>query len=192
VEDAAGARMLMRPEEVAAFTTLNVCSFQQCQRFVFPHSLAVLGRALRETYDDVDVVDGCLVVCDCVRVSLNDQVLCITWDASPLADLVADSISLSALELSKTPPAMQALITQEDPSAKEARLFKVLCTFLHHEFGRLTVDEAAQKATFEVDGTKVEVDFPARTVSCDQDALKARVRTCLRRCETALRPLAPF
>lgn len=192
VEDAAGARVLLRPEDVVSHTTLSACAVQQCQRFTFPHSLAVLGRALRETYDDVEVVDGCLNVCDCVRVTLTGRELRITWETCPLADLVADSVSLTAVELSRSPPALQALITQEDASAREARLFGVLCTFLQQEFGRATLDEAAQRATLEVDGSKVVVDFPTRSVECDQEALKERIRTCLRRCETALRPIPAF
>jgi len=192
VEDPTGSRMLLRPEELTSYTTLSACSVQQCQRFTFPHSLAVLGRALREVYDDVEVIDGCLLVCDCVRVSLSRKLLCITWDACPVADLVADSVSLSAIELTRTPPAAQALLGQEDVATKEARLFRVLCTFLQQEFGRLELDEEAQTATFEVDGSQVKVDFPARAVTCEQEVLRERVRSCLRRCETALRPIAPF
>eukprot|EP00449_Zooxanthella_nutricula_P065870 CAMPEP_0198587050 /NCGR_PEP_ID=MMETSP1462-20131121/131375_1 /TAXON_ID=1333877 /ORGANISM="Brandtodinium nutriculum, Strain RCC3387" /LENGTH=607 /DNA_ID=CAMNT_0044318517 /DNA_START=60 /DNA_END=1880 /DNA_ORIENTATION=+ len=167
VEDAAGARVLLRPEDVASYTTLSACTVQQSQRFAFPHSLAVLGRALRETYDDVEVVDGCLNVCDCVRVALVGQELRITWDTSPLADLIADSVSFAAVELSKCPPAMQALIVQEDVSVKEARLFAVLCTFLQQEFGSVALDEIAQRASLEVDGSKIVVDFPSRSVECE-------------------------
>mmetsp|Transcript_113074 Transcript_113074/g.314729 ORF Transcript_113074/g.314729 Transcript_113074/m.314729 type:complete len:686 (-) Transcript_113074:55-2112(-) len=192
VEDCAGSRVLLNPEELTSYTTLSACKVEQCQRFTFPHSLAVLGRALRETYDDVEVVDGRLSVCDCVSVSINKQVLSITWDSSPVTDLVADSVALTAIELTRSPPAAQILQSQEDPAAKEARLFKVLCTYLQQEFGHLDLDEAAQVCKFQVDGSKVTVDFASRGVACENETLRERVRTCLRRCETALRPLAPF
>merc|ERR1711972_332340 len=97
-----------------SYTTLSACKVEQCQCFTFPHSLAVLGRALREIYDDVEVVDGCLSLCGCVRVSLSKQVLCITWAASPVTDLVADSVSLAAIELTRTPTAAQALRATDD------------------------------------------------------------------------------
>jgi len=192
VEDSAGSRVLLSPEELNSYTTLSACKVEQCQRFAFPHSLAMLGRALRETYDDVEVVDGCLSVCCCVHVSLSKQVLCITWDASPITDLVADSVALAAVELTRAPTAAQVLSTSEDASAREVRLFKVLCTYLQQEFGRLDLDEVAQTASFEVDGSRVAVDFPSRGVTCENESLRERIRLCLRRCETALRPLAPF
>merc|ERR1719188_1926323 len=118
--------------------------------------------------------------------------LCITWDASPVADLVADSIALSAIELTRSPPAVQAALGQEDEDMREARVFRVLCTYLQQEFGRLEVDEKAQVASFEVDGSSVTVEFPTRSVRCESEVLQERVRLSLRRCETALRPIAPF
>lgn len=192
VEDPTGARTLLSPEELGTFTTLSACQVEQCQRFNFPHSLAVLGRSLRSTYDDVVVEEGTLLVCDCVRVSHGQGVLSIKWEASPLADIVADSVSFAAIELMRSPSAAQALGMQEDAAAGEGRLFRVLCTYLQQEFGSLDLDEEALSAAFEVDGTKVAVDFGQRSVACENEVLKERVRICLRRCETALRPLAPF
>jgi len=192
VEDPTGSRILLSPEDLSTYTTLSACTVEQCQRFAFPLSLSVLARALRETYDDIAAADGCLNVCDCVRVSLADQVLSVTWQASPVADLIADSVSLMAIELTRSPSAVQALQNPDDAEKREARLFRVLCTYLQQGFGSLELDESAQIAKFEVDGSQVSVDFPARQVACDNEALRERVRTCLRRCETALRPLPPF
>jgi len=192
VEDTSGSRVLLSPEELTSYTSLSACKVEQCQRFAFSLRLTVLARALQETYDDVEVVDGCLMVCDCVRVTLEKQLLSVTWDASPVADLVADSVSLTAIELTRSPLAVQALGSQEDDSVRESRLFKVLCTYLEQEFGHLTLDEAAESASFEIDGSKVSVDFATRSVECKNEGLKEKVRTCLRRCETALRPLPPF
>lgn len=192
VEEPTGSRVLLHPEDLAAYTTLSACTVEQCQRFAFPLGLSVLARALRETYDDIAVVDGCLSVCDCVRVSLDQQVLSITWQASPVTDLVADSVALTAIELTRSPSAVQALQNTEDADSREARLFRVLCTYLQQSFGTLQLDEETQIAKFEVDGSHVAVDFPSRQVACDNEALRERVRSCLRRCETALRPLPPF
>jgi len=105
---------------------------------------------------------------------------------------VADSVALIAIELTRSPSAVQALASPEDDAAKEARLFRVLCTYLQQGFGALQLDEAAQIAKLEVDGSVVTVDFPARQVACDNEALRERVRGCLRRCEVALRPLPAF
>lgn len=198
VEDISGARTLLDPEELTTYTTLSACKLQQCQRFTFAHSLAVLGRALRETYDEIVVSDGCLVVCDCVRVSLEQQILSITWDTSPVADLVADSIAITAIDIARLPVAVQLQQQQQQQDqeaaehAREMRLFRVLCTYLQQEFGPLTLDEDRQTVSFQMDGNKVAVDFPARAVTSNNEALCERVRLCLRRCETPMRPLAPF
>jgi len=192
VEDTAGTRVLLSPQDLASYTALRACKVEQCQRFAFPHGLSVLCRALRETYDDVDIVDGCLSVCDCVHVALADKVLCVTWEASPVNDLVADSVSVAAIELTRHPTISQALQTVEDDDCREARIFRVLCTLLQQEFGHIRADEAAQSVRLEVDGSEVLIVFPSREVTCDNEALRERVRLSLRRCETALRPLPTF
>eukprot|EP00928_Gymnodinium_smaydae_P080452 TRINITY_DN64140_c0_g1_i1.p1 TRINITY_DN64140_c0_g1~~TRINITY_DN64140_c0_g1_i1.p1 ORF type:complete len:703 (-),score=110.38 TRINITY_DN64140_c0_g1_i1:131-2239(-) len=192
VEDAAGSRLLVGPDDLAAYTTLSACRVEQCQRFSFPHSLAVLGRAIREIYDDVEVVDGCLSVCDCVRVSLSKQVLTVSWQASPVTDLVADSVSLAAVELTRSPSAAVALRAPEEPDVIETQLFGVIRTYLQMEYGKLTVDERSKTISFEVDEQQVRIDFDSRAVECANDVLRERVRLSLRRCETSLRPVAPF
>eukprot|EP00747_Dinoflagellata_sp_TGD_P029422 gnl/TRDRNA2_/TRDRNA2_133898_c1_seq2.p1 gnl/TRDRNA2_/TRDRNA2_133898_c1~~gnl/TRDRNA2_/TRDRNA2_133898_c1_seq2.p1 ORF type:complete len:351 (+),score=64.47 gnl/TRDRNA2_/TRDRNA2_133898_c1_seq2:53-1105(+) len=192
VEDPGGSRILLSPEDLTSYTSLSVCKVEQAQRFAFPHSLAILCRALREIYDDVEVADGSLLVCGCVHVGLAQQILSIVWDATPLADMVADSVSFTALELARSPFAVQALQAPEDPDGRELKLVKVLCTYLQQEFGGVEFDEAKQTASFEVDGGKVSVDFPSRGVTCDSEALRERVRKGLRRCETSLRPLPQF
>eukprot|EP00439_Symbiodinium_sp_Y106_P013121 s2957_g1.t3 len=191
VEDTTGVRTLLRPEDLGTFTALAACKVEQCQRFQFPHSLSALGRALLELYDEVDVADGCLQVCSCVRVALESQVLCITWESSPISDMVADSVSLTAMELTRSPSMLTAL-KGTDVQQEEQRVFQVLCTYLQQEFGRLTVDDKTQVVAFEVDGNQVSVNFPMRAVECKEEALKQRVRTALRRCERALRPVPVF
>jgi len=191
VEDTTGVRTLLRPEDLGTFTALAACKVEQCQRFQFPHSLSALGRALLELYDEVDVADGCLQVCSCVRVALESQVLCITWESSPISDMVADSVSLTAMELTRSPSMLTAL-KGTDVQQEEQRVFQVLCTYLQQEFGRLTVDDKTQVVAFEVDGNQVSVNFPMRAVECKEEALAQRVRTALRRCERALRPVPVF
>eukprot|EP00931_Biecheleriopsis_adriatica_P107113 TRINITY_DN81447_c0_g1_i1.p1 TRINITY_DN81447_c0_g1~~TRINITY_DN81447_c0_g1_i1.p1 ORF type:complete len:699 (+),score=113.97 TRINITY_DN81447_c0_g1_i1:59-2155(+) len=192
VEDSAGNRALLRAEDLNTFTALSACQVEQCQRFVFPHSLSVLGRALMDVYDEVEVVDDCLSICACVHVALDDQVLCITWDSSPVNDVIADSVSLTAIELTRSPSAVQALRGQDAGKAEEERIFKVLCTYLQQEFGQLQIDDRNKILTFEVDGTAVSVNFLSRGVDSKDEALKERVRTALRRCERSLRPIPAF
>ncbi|CAJ1405834.1 unnamed protein product [Effrenium voratum] len=191
VEDSTGARALLRPEDLGTFTALSSCHVEQCQRFVFPHSLSALGRALLEIYDEVEAIDGSLRVCNCVHVALDNQVLSIHWESSPVNDLVADSVSLTAIELTRSPSMLTAL-RGTDTGKEEERIFKVLRTYLEQEFGRLSVDVKKMVLSFEVDGNTVTVNFPSRLVECQEEALSQRVRTALRRCERSLRPIPAF
>merc|ERR1719356_1429319 len=166
VEDAAGSRLLLSPDDLASYTTLSACKVEQCQTFQFPHSLSVLCRALRETYDDVEVVDGeSLSVCDCVRVNLCNGVLTIVWQASPMNDLVADSVAFTAVELARAPSVVKALQGSEETDIAEARIFRVVCAYLRQEYGCLDVDDTAQTARIEADGYQVTIDFASRSVS---------------------------
>mmetsp|Transcript_60274 Transcript_60274/g.135726 ORF Transcript_60274/g.135726 Transcript_60274/m.135726 type:complete len:692 (-) Transcript_60274:10-2085(-) len=192
-EDPTGSRMLVGTKDLVEYTMLKPCKVEQCQRFAFPYPLKALAGALLETYDDVEAVDGSLVVCGCVEVALVKQVLSVTWQASPMVDLIADSVSLTAIELSRNPTAVQALQSEEDPEAREMRLVKVMRTYLQREFGTVQqIGEDSSHIRFVVDGVDVTVDFEARSVECANQALQERIRQGLRRCQTALQPLAPF
>ncbi|CAJ1333156.1 unnamed protein product [Effrenium voratum] len=119
------------------------------------------------------------------------QVLSIHWESSPVNDLVADSVSLTAIELTRSPSMLTAL-RGTDTGKEEERIFKVLRTYLEQEFGRLSVDVKKMVLSFEVDGNTVTVNFPSRLVECQEEALSQRVRTALRRCERSLRPIPAF
>lgn len=189
VEDSTGVRALMKPEELGTFTALKACKVEQCQRFVFPQSLAALGRALLEIYDEVSVDGNALQVCEAVEVTLENQILSITWDSSPVNDMVADSVAFTAIELTRSPNMVTALQGQ-DVDKEEEQIFKVLCTYLQQEYGRLAVDDAKKLISFEVDGSHVSVNFPLRSVECTDQALREGVTKALRRCERSLRPIA--
>jgi len=188
VEDSTGARALMNPEELGMFTNLTACNVEQCQRFVFPHSLTALGRALLEVYDEVEVVGTSLRVCEVIDVSLENQILSITWDASPVNDMIADSVAFTAIELTRSPNMVTALQGQ-DVNKEEEQIFKVLCAYLQQEYGRLTIDPK-NLVSFEVDGNVVSVNFPLRSVECQDEALRDKIIKALRRCERSLRPIA--
>merc|ERR1719235_2654004 len=151
VEDAQGSRSLLAPEDLAEFTPLSVAAVEQVQRFVFDLSLAILVRAIQEIYDDVRAEeDGRVEVCSCVMLSLQERILSISWKASPLADMVADSVALAAVELSRNPTAVCALRTTEDAAAQEQRVFQVALAFLRTEYGPCEVD-SNQVVTLTVD-----------------------------------------
>eukprot|EP00913_Durusdinium_trenchii_P031418 g29413.t1 len=144
-------------------------------------------RALLEIYDEVEVSEGRLKVCEAVEVSLENQILCITWDSSPVNDMVADSVAFTAIEITRSPTMLTAL--QGDVKKEEDRIFQVLCTYMQQEFGRLKIDDSTQLVSFEVDGQAVLVNFPLRQVQAPNEALRERVTKALRRCERALRPI---
>lgn len=193
VEDEEGTRSLLQPEDLTSFTPLKVCAIEQAHRFAFDLSLPVLIRAIREIYDDVKVEkDGHVVVCGCVQVSLQDRLLSILWKASPLSDMIADSVALSAVELSRNPTATAALRVTEDSSQEEQRVFHVVLAYLRSEYGPCEVDKESQVVTLTVDDAPITVDFPKRSVDCENEALRERIRQSLQRCETALLPVANF
>ena len=135
VEDSFGTKSLIAPSELAQFTRLEVCTFEQTQRIVFAPKLVVLAKAVegifsdivfekepapityfkndrdRELYEELGPYQKIKVCGDCVigKHYSKTSVLELSWSASPLADMVADSVVLLALELTRAPSAVQAL-----------------------------------------------------------------------------------
>ncbi|CAD7951055.1 unnamed protein product [Amoebophrya sp. A120] len=211
VEDAFGDRSLISPHELATFTKLEVCSFEQTQKFQFRNNLAVLAKAIEGIYQDVALVeDDEMLVQNCVRLKLKNQILELSWKASPVADMVADSIVLVALEITRSPIAVQALTAQiMDSSASsnmiypsgntgsvENKLWSVWTSYLRQTYGEeIKIDEKNRLVNFQTDKSVVRIDFSRREVDVQGEKvreMKNDILQSLTRCENALQPVPKF
>eukprot|EP00392_Amoebophrya_sp_AT5.2_P011560 g11639.t1 len=207
VEDAHGQRSLISPHELSTFTKLEVCSFEQTQKFQFRNNLAVLAKAIEGIYQDVLLLEGGddkegmqMLVQNCVRIKLKNQILELAWKASPMADMVADSIVLVALEITRSPIAVQALTAQimsagAGGTSVERRLFQVWTSYLKQTYGdEVEVNDETREVRFVVDDSQVRVDFPNREVFVDppKEHIKDDILQNLHRCEGALQPVPKF
>jgi len=196
VEDPFGARTLLRPEDLREFTRLKASCLEQTQRITFPHDLQILHRSLSDVFDDVLFIDNTVKVCGLVNVGYqhNDPSLGqieITWKASPVADMVADSVSMVAIELTASPSAVQGLTVKEENDHAEQRLFQLWKAYLKSAFAvEQTVDCSTMRMVFRVEDTLVEVDFKTRSVHCEDEALRKRVQQGLIRCGETVTPVS--
>ncbi|CAD7943440.1 unnamed protein product [Amoebophrya sp. A25] len=210
VEDAYGQRSLISPQELSTFTKLEVASFEQTQKFAFNQRLDLLAKAIEGIYQDVCLAgEDEMIVQSCVRIKLKNQILELSWLASPMADMVADSIVLVALEITRSPIAVQALSAQLTDALEnrssisglsdsvERKLFHVWTSYLQQSHGdHVKWDEETRSVQFEVDDAAVLVDFPNRQVEVinapDEGRKKSiadDVLQSLQRCEVALKPV---
>merc|ERR1712216_401052 len=113
-----------------------------------------------------------------------------------MGDMIADSIVVLVLELTRNPTAVQALTAQLDTNYNfaESRLWAVWTNYLKQNYGETAgvLDEEAKSINFEVDGTAVVVDFPNRKVEVDDPLVMKEVMQSLQRVEDALQPVPKF
>eukprot|EP00435_Cladocopium_sp_Y103_P072407 s631_g40.t1 len=129
VEDSTGVRALMKPEELGSFTALKACKVEHCQRFVFPHSLAALGRALLEIYDEapefrcetlsrLSPAAALLAVPDC-EDALTEPSAAASADAKPdcaLDDMDVDGTAAAAVAAK---PDREVILDVDEPAPAE-------------------------------------------------------------------------
>jgi len=189
VEDTFGSRKLLQASELQQFTRLKACSLEQTQRLVFPHGLHILHRSLTDVFDDVLFADGVITICNVVFASVSSPpIVEISWRASPVADMVADSVALIALELTANPSAVQALQCKEEGDQQKQRTLALWRAYLKNSFAVEDV-KGSEDLSFEIDGTPVKVQFATRTVTCTDEALRKRILTGLLRCHQTVAPI---
>eukprot|EP00397_Hematodinium_sp_SG-2012_P028528 GEMP01030041.1.p1 GENE.GEMP01030041.1~~GEMP01030041.1.p1 ORF type:complete len:710 (+),score=150.49 GEMP01030041.1:44-2131(+) len=196
LEDTFGARTLLQPNELQEFTRLKACSFEQTQRLVFPHGLQVLHRALADVFDDAVFADETVTCCGLVAARLSEgrksagRILEISWRASPVADMVADSVAMVAIELTANPSAVQALQCKEEADQQEQKLFSLWKAYLKNSFAvELLTTSTSESMSFEVEGVQVHVNLKTRSVVCADEALRKRVLAGLLRCNETVTPV---
>ena len=123
--------------------------------------------------------------------------------------MVADSIVLVALEITRSPIVVQALTSQvthqlEERTASgnsgsvESKVWEVWTSYLRQCYGeQVVVDENSRTVRFEIDEATVLVDFPGREVQVvnaedKADSIKDDITQSLKRCEAALQPVPRF
>ncbi|CEM16161.1 unnamed protein product [Vitrella brassicaformis CCMP3155] len=189
--------LLVHPDELALYSDVKVSSLEEVLRVDFPLSGELLEGALRDLYEDIDVtVDKDvreLLVNGAVRARVDTakKTLELRWKGSPLNDLVADSISFTALELIKKPTPHQALQWAERGGDDEGRIFDVVECYVRENYSDVEVDREARQIDMEAEGkVKVHIDFPNRKVECERAEVAVKVRQGLRRCEAAMIPIS--
>jgi len=195
VEDRFGNRTLLQPKELSEYTRLKASSLEQAQRLTFPHNLQILCRSLQDVYDDVIFEEGRVIVCGLVNITYyhNDpsrEQIEISWNASPVADMIADSISMVAIELTSSPSAVQGLMLKEETEHSEQRLFLLWQSYVRNTFSvNQEINPSTKRMHFTVEEVPVEVDFSTRTIHCDDENLKKRVSLALQRCMETITPV---
>lgn len=132
------------------------------------------------------------------------QVLTIKWRASPMADLIADSVLVVALELTRAPEKAVALLQTSSSSSSssatsaqaqgrgggrktagmqaventaEQRLWTVWSSYLAQTFGELQLDAGKRSINFTVDEKFVVVEFNERSILCADESGKTNAQT---------------
>ncbi|GFE55434.1 cleavage and polyadenylation specifity factor [Babesia ovis] len=95
---------VMYADDVENVAPLDLSYVDQEMTIEFNNTVGNLCTALRAIYDEVELVsDSTLVVVGLVTVVVSEGHMKMTWTASPVADLVADSVNMVAIQLIVSP-----------------------------------------------------------------------------------------
>ncbi|EFJ04498.1 hypothetical protein SELMODRAFT_234671 [Selaginella moellendorffii] len=180
---------LMAPDDLHVYTQLSRGSIQQRLSVPYDGAFVVLRHRIEQMYDGVEHVTKAesqtLRIHDKVTISQesNEHVV-LQWVSDPVSDMIADSIIAI---ITKMDP---RLLTDANGLPKIEEDLTVVQSLLTSLFGDVKVDEEGKKLVISVDGVAATVDYTSRSVECDDDNLKERIKSALHRMHNVLHPLA--
>lgn len=149
-------------DELAESSPLSVATLEHRLRLKISKAASdALPATLKATFVDVQHQQKTLVVCGVVRATLSSVYdLDLSWQASPLADLIADAVACCALQARALPPDRFATCCDSDAAQDDDQtLIRLVTQLLVEQFG--------------ADGVRVVSDEDDVVVKTEDDDKKA-------------------
>ena len=201
VQKADGQRLLVAPQDLREFAgvhSMTVKLAQNIQGLPASFTLKSFAKRIAQLFDEYQLSENSLSVADAVTVTYKaeERTASVSWYASPVSDLVADTTVL--------------LLTKYDPSAdelysEERTRSKIISTIRRALADGVGIVEETSEGVFlveiEEDSTKLAVNVEERSVSIaavgkmgesKSEEAVSRVRELLRRLVASLEPTKPF
>ncbi|XP_078442085.1 cleavage and polyadenylation specificity factor 73-I [Wolffia australiana] len=196
------AYQIMAPEDLHVFSQLSTASVVQRITIPYGGAFGVVKHRLMQIYQSVveakveeDAADGAttgptIVVHGRVTVTKeSDEHVSVQWASDPISDMVSDSVVAVVLNISREVPRVTAVEeTLETEEQKERMAQKVVYALLVSLFGDVKVGDGG-KLVVTVDGSVASVDRSSGDVECENESLRERVKTAVRRIQRAVRPI---
>ncbi|EKX72682.1 cleavage and polyadenylation specificity factor protein, putative [Theileria equi strain WA] len=193
---------MMYSSDVESYGNMDVSFLTQRMKINFPFKLDDLKSALLSIYDDVKSVSKSEIdVCNLVRVSHVDENIILEWTASPVADLIADSINVLAIEIISdrkgTLEELEVVKSMNDASISN----KVIEMQLIQKFGnpvqvKAESKKSGKKLHFSVSDPQDEnsvidlvVDFKGMEVTCGNDEYRNIAMKIIQSVKDSLQPI---
>ncbi|GIX65182.1 cleavage and polyadenylation specificity factor subunit 3 [Babesia caballi] len=134
VDDSGGT--VMYADDVENCASIELSYVEQEITIEFKGTLKQLKAAVKAVYDDVKAVSGTtLTVAELVTVVVSGGRLTLRWTASPVADLIADSVNMLAIQLIANPEACAEEAQLSERIQDESVFFAVAEKQLSTRFG---------------------------------------------------------
>ena len=201
-----GRRLVVAPQDLTDFSGLSCATLKLSQsvpNLPVGFSLAGLSKRVAQVFEEQTLSEAGLVVADCVTVTFKptDRIATVAWSASPISDVVADSV---VLMIAHYDPSVDDLLTEENHKQRietsiEQALAEGVGPVERVQQGvssgvvfRVMAEEF--EVVLEVDVEERSVKVVSQGVASPEKATDtaARVREMLKLVLSALEPVRPF
>ncbi|KAI5073207.1 hypothetical protein GOP47_0011220 [Adiantum capillus-veneris] len=187
---------LMSPEDLHVYTQLTTGSVMQRQSVPYKGAFIVLKHRLQQMFEKVVMLPEAefpsLNVHDKVTVGQEGaDFVVLQWVSDPVSDMVADSIVATILKLNTRPlslPEPNGVDQKESAALKNG--LKIVQSLFTSLFGDVKLDQEQQKFTIAIDGVSAVVDYVTKTIECENENVKERIKLAFGRIQSALHPLS--
>lgn len=179
------------------YTDLNQSAVTQRQSVQFGGSVNGLklllerigGIGTMQAVDEPDVSK--FRVFDCIDLHVEDKMLVLEWNATPVNDMFADTVMASLMQTALVGNTIKGTSGASGGGLPDRQHFRECCVeMLQDMFGEAAVSKLAvqdERLTVTVNGKRAELDMVTLAVRCEEDAtLKRMVETAVEKLSQTL------
>ncbi|KAL4199315.1 hypothetical protein AMTRI_Chr03g144320 [Amborella trichopoda] len=188
---------IIAPEDLHIFTQLSTGNIAQRISVPYEGAFSVIRHRLKQIYESVEPLGDptesptALLVHDRVTVKQeNTKCVSIQWSTDPISDMVSDSVVTVILNINRGIARVGVMgegVTEEEMERTAEKVVLALLNSLFGDVKRVAGEEG--KMVVSVDGVVATVDSKSGVVECENEGLKQRLRTALRRIKSAVKPI---
>ncbi|XP_063386146.1 cleavage and polyadenylation specificity factor 73 [Cydia fagiglandana] len=183
---------ILAPQDLNKYTELTQSEVSQRQSIHYAGSLALLRHVVVQVAGNVEfVTETKWRLYQCVELTVDNGMITLEWQASPVSDMYADALVAAILSASSLPTPRALPLA---PKLDRMHFKECVIEMLQEMFGENSVPKMfkGDKLHVDVAGKRADIDLAHMEVVCSEDEnIERCVQAAISKLYSALAPVRP-
>ncbi|XP_063366652.1 cleavage and polyadenylation specificity factor 73 [Cydia amplana] len=182
---------ILAPQDLNKYTELTQSEVSQRQSIHYAGSLALLRHVVVQVAGNVDfLTETKWRLYQCVELTVDNGMITLEWQASPVSDMYADALVAAILAASSLPTPRALPLA---PKLDRMHFKECVIEMLQEMFGENSVPKMfkGDKLHVDVAGKRADIDLAHMEVACPDENIERCVQAAVSKLYAALAPARP-